>query len=73
MYARATSGKQENNFKLSKCSIEQIYPVLDVKASGADGCFVGEVHLIKVLYILTDSLFMVQFIDLIPFFKLIKN
>ncbi|XP_060552175.1 disintegrin and metalloproteinase domain-containing protein 10-like [Ruditapes philippinarum] len=42
MYARATSGKQENNFKLSKCSVEQIYPVLDVKASGTDGCFVAD-------------------------------
>ncbi|XP_053388042.1 disintegrin and metalloproteinase domain-containing protein 10-like [Mercenaria mercenaria] len=42
MYARATSGNQANNYKLSSCSIEQTYPVLEAKAITSDGCFVAD-------------------------------
>ena len=44
MYAYATSGDQANNDHFSTCSIGSIGPVLEVKARGNDGCFVGKLH-----------------------------
>ena len=41
MYAYATSGDQANNNAFSSCSLDYIGPVLEVKARGTDGCFVG--------------------------------
>ena len=45
MYAYATSGNQDNNDDFSPCSVGSIQPVLEVKARGNDGCFVGKIYI----------------------------
>ena len=44
MYAYAISANQDNNDDFSSCSIGSIKPVLEVKARGSNGCFVGKIH-----------------------------
>jgi len=42
MFARATSGDKSNNRKFSPCSLKSVKEVLNVKARGPKGCFIGE-------------------------------
>ena len=45
MYAYATSANQANNDDFSTCSIGYIQPVLEAKARGTNGCFVGRLSI----------------------------
>ena len=42
MFARATSGDKPNNRRFSPCSIDSMNLILEAKAIGDRGCFVGE-------------------------------
>lgn len=39
MFAHATSGAQDNNDDFSPCSINMMFPIIEDKGQGSDGCF----------------------------------
>jgi len=71
MYARATDGSKLNNNRFSSCSISAMKVILEVKARGTDGCFVG-MYVLMCFFVLSH-LHLVVFIQRgIVFNKLIN-